>query len=327
MTLLSTTSTLALLLLLGLALRRRRVLSGGAQRDLSVLVVDFAFPALVLWQLPRTVDAATLVARWYLPLLGAALIGFALLVGRLTAPAFAPRAQRRTFAFLVGTPNWIFFPLPIAEGLYGAEGVSCVLLINVGAQLVLWTLGVLTLQGRLSGAETVRGLLRNPGLLSTLGGLALVVTRPELPGGPLGLFGGGLVGAVALLGQLAVPLSFLVAGMQLAPDAPEAGTADGAVRSGTRVLAGLAAVRLVLAPALFFALVWMVAPWLGLSPADVPLRVACLVAAMPAAVTCGPLAERLGGDAELASRGIVVTTLLALASVPALLAALDRFVG
>lgn len=319
MILLQTSLTMALLLALGRFARQRGMLSGGAQRDLSALVVDLAFPALVLVQLPRTVDAAALAARWYLPVLGAALIVLALLTGGVLARRLAPPARRRTFAFLVGMPNWVFFPLPIAEGLYGAEGVACVLLLNVGAQLVLWTLGVFTLQGRVSTAETLRGLARNPGLLATLGGVALVLLGPTLPEGPAGLVGGAVVGAVALLGQMAVPLSFLVAGMQLArPEStPASGPPDAAAR---RVLAMLVLGRLLLAPLLFAACVWGVAPWLGLSFGAVPLRVACLVAAMPVAVSCGPLAERLGGEPELAARGIVATTVGALVSVPALLA-------
>lgn len=313
-----TSLTMALLLALGGLARQRGMLSSGAQRDLSALVVDLAFPALVLVQLPHTVDAASLAARWYLPVLGAGLITLALLTGHLLARWSAAPAQRRTFAFLVGMPNWIFFPLPIAEGLYGAEGVSCVLLLNVGAQLALWTLGVFTLQGRVSTAETLRGLARNPGLLATLGGVSLVIVAPTLPEGPLGLVGRAVVGAVTLAGQMAVPLSFLVAGMQLVPASGQRGLGG---RASARLLAVLVVGRLLLAPALFVALVWAVAPLLGLSPAAVPLRVACLVATMPVAVTCGPLAERLGGDPELASRAIVVTTLAALVSVPVLMAA------
>ncbi len=316
---LQTSLTMALLLALGRFARLRGVLSAGAQRDLSALVVDLAFPALVLVQLPRTVDAASLAARWYLPLLGAGVIALALLTGALLARRVAAPAQRRTFAFMVGMPNWIFFPLPIAEGLYGAEGVSCVLLLNVGAQLVLWTLGVFTLQGRVSTAETLRALARNPGLLATLGGVGLVLLAPTLPEGPAGLVGRAVVGAVALVGQMAVPLSFLVAGMQLAPDAAAPSGPAAAERS---TLVALVLGRLVLAPLLFVALLWAMAPWLGLPFGAVPLRVACLVAAMPVAVTCGPLAERLGGDPALASRGIVATTLAALVSVPVLMAAL-----
>ena len=304
--LLQTSLTMALLLALGWLARRRALLSAGAQRDLSALVVDLAFPALVLVQLPRTVDAASLAGRWFLPVLGAGLIALALLTGALLARRVASPARRRTFAFMVGMPNWIFFPLPIAEGLYGAEGVSCVLLLNVGAQLVLWTLGVFTLQGRVSTAETLRALARNPGLLATLGGVALVLLAPTLPDGPAGLVGRAVVGAVALVGQMAVPLSFLVAGMQLAPDAAAPSVPAAAERS---TLVALVLGRLVLAPLLFVALLWAVAPWLGFALDSVPLRVACLVAAMPVAVTCGPLAERLGGDPALASRGIVATTL------------------
>ena len=75
-------------------------------------------------------------------------------------------------------PNWIFFPLPIAEALFGADGVREVLLCNVGAQLMLWTVGVWTLQGRRTRGAALRALLENYGLLATAAGLALALSVP-----------------------------------------------------------------------------------------------------------------------------------------------------
>ena len=356
---------MTLLLAAGLMLGRWGVLTAAGRRDLSALVVDVAFPALVLSQLPATVDAATLAVRWPVPLLGCVLIGLALLVGRIAAHASIGRQpggvsngsvgrqpggvpnesvgrqpggvpnesvgrqpvgvptsrqpvgvsiatagpQRRTLAFLVGTPNWIFFPLPLAQARYGAEGVQIVLLLNAGAQAALWSVGVATLRGAWDRAALVRGLWRNPGLWATALGLALAILRPEVPAGPLADVLPGAVEAVTRLGQLAVPLSFLLAGLQLA-------TGVRVEAADRPVLLRLTLARLVAAPLLFAAVALPVLSAAGFPATSPVARVAVLVAAMPVAVTCGPLAERFGGDTTLAVQAIVYTTLAAALTVP-----------
>lgn len=300
---------MALLLLAGAGVRRRGLLTEAGRRDLSALVVDVAFPALVLTTLPRTVDAATLAARWSVPVLGFALIAAALGVGLLAARGLPSGAgsARGTLAFVVGTPNWIFFPLPLAEGLYGADGVRTVLLLNVGAQLALWSLGVLVLRGRFDGAAALAGVSRNPGLWATLAAVALVLWAPSMPQGAGGVWVAGCVQAATLLGQLAVPLSFLLAGTGLS--------------AGLRVpphlrpaRTRLVVARLLVAPAVFALCAAALLPVLGLDGDVATARTALLVAAMPVAVTCGPLTDRLGGDAALASLAVVQTTLFALRS-------------
>ena len=60
-----------------------------------------------------------------------------------------------------------------------------------------------------------------------------------------------------------------------------------------------------------------VAARVGLGAVDVLTReVLILVAAMPVALSASALAQRFGADALLAARGILLSTLLALATVP-----------
>lgn len=294
----------------GWLLRVRRVLADAALPTLSRLVVDVTFPALVLVQLPRTVSPEILRTAWLVPAAGVVIIGGGMLLGRALA-------RSATGAFLIGLPNWIFLPLLIGQGLYGAAGVRTVLLFNVGAQIVLWTLGVVTVGGRAHPGA----LLRNPGLVATGVGLALALAVPGV--GELARGGGG-TGAVALggraviealdlLGSITVPLSVLVTGAQLA-DA-RGGGAPGELM---RVLIG----RLLAVPAL------VAASLAGLAALGVPLaradRVLLLViAAMPVALSGSLFAQRYGGDTALAARGVLVSTLLSLITVPALVWALS----
>lgn len=287
----------------GWAARRAGVLDDRGTASASRLVVDVAFPALVLVQLPRTVDPSIMATAWPVPLAGLALVAGGTLIGRLLS-------RDPTRAFLVGLPNWIFLPLLIAEALYGPAGVRTVLLINVGAQLALWTVAVATLSGRAS----LRGLL-NPGLVATGLGLAVALGLPGVAEviagqGPQRWWtpgAGGIVDALALVGDLAVPLSLFTTGAQLA----EAGAGSVDWRGLGTVLLG----RLVLVPAL--ATVALLTLGTNL---DADVRTVLLVtAAMPVAISGSLFAQRFGGDTVLAARAVLASTLLSLLTVPGLL--------
>ncbi len=285
----------------GWLLRTRRLLDGAALPALSRLVVDVTFPALVLVQLPRTVDPDVLRTAWVVPAAGVVVIAGGMLVGRLLT-------RSSTGAFLVGLPNWIFLPLLIGEGLFGAAGVRTVLLFNVGAQVVLWTLGVVTVGGRAHPAA----LLRNPGLLALAVPAAGELARGGGGGGAGALAARALIEALDLLGSITVPLSVVVTGAQLADQ-----RGGGAPAELLRVLLG----RLLVLPALVGAGLAGVAA-LG-APLARPDRVLLLViAAMPVALSGSLFAQRYGGDTALASRAVLVSTTSSLLTVPALVWAL-----
>jgi predicted permease len=88
--------------------------------------------------------------------------------------------HRGSIAFTVGTPNWLFIPLPIAIALYGDEGETTVLLFNVGALLVFWSVGVWAVRGGKLDMATARKLLLNPGLLATILGIAVALVLPDV---------------------------------------------------------------------------------------------------------------------------------------------------
>lgn len=307
-----------LVMVAGALARRCGWLGPEVTRGLSRFVVDLAFPALVFTQMLRTVTVPALRAGWWIPLLAAGLILGSAAVGRLVARLLrTPPEERRTFVFLVAIPNWVFLPLPIAEGLYGAEGVRFVLLVNLGAQIVLWTEGVRLLNGRALGRETLRGLLGNAGLLATLGGILAVVAWPAAaqlgePGMGAGLaksVGGVLIGALRMMGDLTIPLSLLVIGAQL-------GRRTLASRMATRALGGVVAARLVVAPLALMAALRLI-NWLGgWHMPETAFVTTGLIVSMPVAISGTLFVDRFGGDIELSAAAIFYTTLISLVTVP-----------
>ena len=306
-----------LLILGGWVARRRGYLKEEASATLSRIVVDAAFPALVFTQLLRSVDASVLRQDWLLPLLPLPLVLIAYLVGLGVTPLFGAKSTRNTVLFLITSPNWVFLPLPIAEALYGPEGVRIVLLCNVGAQLALWSLGVWILHGKIS--QALRGLASNIGLWATVGGITLALAFPGLrqlgnlhtiPTSAGGMAATTVLDALGMLGSLTIPLSLLPIGTQL-------GAIPLSVRQLPTSLWAVVLGRLLAAPLVTIGCGLLLAR-LGFQLPQVTRMVVVLVAAMPVALVCSVMAERYGGDTQLAAQGVFVSTLFSLLTVPAL---------
>jgi len=306
-----------LVICLGWIARRRNYLAAETTGVLSRLVVDVAFPAMAVTQMLRTVDLPALRENWLCPVFGGALIVVAYLVALPLAPLFCRGEQKHTFLFLVAIANWIFLPLPIAEGLYGDAGVRATLFFNVGAQLVLWTFGVWVLSGGKALGPALRQLACNGGLWATGIGIALALTFPALRGletlnprqaSGVALAGGMLVQALTMIGSLTIPMSLLAIGAQL-------GGLTGPVHRLSRPVWGVLLARLIVGPLATLALVWV----LTLVGIHIPVTlrmVGFLIATMPVAISCSVMAERFGGDAGLSAQGIFYSTFFSLLTVP-----------
>ena len=295
---------------------RREVLTAALTKALSVLVVQLTFPCLILVQMLGTVNPAALRRGWWIPVFALVSIALAAWVGNLLAPLFRMEPERRrTFTFLIAIPNWVFLPLPIAEGLYGAEGIRFVLLYNFGAQIVLWTFGIRLLQGGRTDVPVWRTLLGNAGIWATLGGAAGALVWPGAAtlghsgaAGGWRMLGDGAVGAMKMIGDLTIPLSLLATGAQL-------GKMVKASDFHWRPLAGVTVGRLVVAPVLTILLLKGGMMLAGIPLTEVEFITAAIIVAMPVAISCTMFAERFDGDGPLSASAIFSSTLFSLLTV------------
>ncbi len=313
-----------LVIIAGWLARRRGFLAAEFTATLSRLVVDVAFPALVFTQMLRTVNASALREGWQGPLLCGLLIFIAYFTGLLLAPAFSGKAQRNTFIFLVAIPNWLFLPLPIVQALYGDTGVRTVLLCNVGAQVVLWSFGVWILHGQMR--QAAKNLYTNMGLWATALGIVIALLVPAArdlesinpADAPLGmLLPAALVQALALVGSLTIPMSLLAIGAQL-------GELTIAIHRFPRVLWGVLLARLVIAPLVTVAIGFALMKMGATIPTETRMII-YLIAAMPVAISCSVMTERLSGDTPLAAEGIFYSTFFSLLTVPAIFFLIQQY--
>ncbi|MCE2912260.1 MAG: AEC family transporter [Pseudomonadota bacterium] len=285
-----------LLIAAGCVLCRHTPLDRKVWDGVERLVYFVLFPALLFQAIARN----PLQPGTALPLLacGWAVIGsgIALSYALRRAPGVDPRlhASGAQTAFRFNS----YVALALAERVAGAPGLAwtallvsvCVPVCNVAA---VWPLA------RHGGQGYLRELVRNPLILATVGGLLfnlLGLRLPELAATTL-----------ARIGAAALPLGLMAVG---------AGLQMGALREGPGLAAGLLAIRHLVLPALAIGLV--IAS--GLPPAQQAIVVA--FAALPTASSAYVLAIRMGGHGGYVAGLVTVSTLLAMAGLPAALAVL-----
>ena len=264
----------------------------GAER----LVYYLLFPVLLFQAIVRT--PITPAAMMQVGGVGLAVVGtgIALAFALARAPGVDPllHASGAQTAFRFNS----YVALALAERLAGAQGLAwqallaalCVPVCNIAA---VWPLA------RQGGQGYLRELARNPLIVATLAGLVANLAGLQLPE--------LLATTLSRIGAAALPLGLMAVG---------AGLRLGALRQGPWLAAGLMTIRHLALPALAIPLVI----GLGLPPAQQAVLVA--FSALPTASSAYVLAARMGGNSAYVAGLVTVSTLLAMAGLPAALALL-----
>ena len=310
--------TMSLVILIGWLCRRRGMISGETTSTLARFTTDITLPTLIFFQMIDTVDLQSLRSGWMVPLLGCAVITLGHVVGWACWRLFARREQAPVFILVCGLSNWIYLCLPIAEGLYGKEGLKNLFLANVGIQVLFWTLGVAILHGGRLDRTSVRRLATNPGLIATFLGIALALCHQAIAA-PLAYAAAHqpwssiqtvLSESLRMVGSLTIPLSLVVTGAQIA------GAAMLHSRQRKPVI-GVVLVRLIVVPLVIIAAMALLAAHTTILP-PVPLMILTVIGIMPVAVSTAVLADRFKQDTALAAQSILWTTMLSILTVPLL---------
>lgn len=224
------------------------------------------------------------------------------------ADADHPLVDRSLTALAASYPNAGFIGLPMLQGLLGAVGLAAgviVAILTVSLQfavsLLLVEIGLAKGGGfRDSVTKVARALARNPLVLSPIAGGLWAATGWPLPAMAARF--------VDLLAAAASPCALVTIGAFLA--IRRTGRSE-----PTPLLLPVLLIKLVVQPAVMAAGVFLLAPALGM-PLPYPWAVsAVLLAALPTGTGPFMLAELYGRDAALASRAILLSTILGTISV------------
>jgi len=289
-----------LLIFIGQVCRRRAFPGEGFWAPAERLTYFLLFPALLVITLAEAdfshltvLPAALGTSAAILVMTGAALALRPWL--KIGGPAFT--------SFYQGVVRLnTYIGLSVAFGLWGEAGLAAsavvlgviVPLVNVTSIFILARYGT---AAQPTAAGVLRQIATNPLILACLVGAALNVTGI----GPPPVIGDML----RILGRAALPLGLLAVGAAL----------DMAAARRGKTVSGLASVlKLTVLPALAYGL------GVAFGAEGVALAAGVLFAAVPTATSAYILARQLGGDAGLMANLCTLQTLLALVTLPLVLA-------
>lgn len=271
---------------------------------LAKFVFGLALPAFLFFTMSDFSRLPPVDARLLIAFFGGAMVVFVL--GRFLASGIFRLDGVSASVFALGGifSNNVMLGLPLAKATLGDAAVPSVALVLVFNSLTLWTLVTISVEWARHGEFSVRGFMRTARSVITNPIVAAIVS-----GTVWGLTGWPLPHLVAeplsMVGSAATPMSLVVLGMGLA----EYQIRDGLVQSLTVCTLKLIALPLV---------VWLLA-WLLKLP-TMETQVVVLLASMAMGVNVYLMARQFEAFEGPTAAGLVLSTLLAAVTTPAILA-------
>lgn len=279
-----------LLILLGTAMRRWFGLSQDFWPQLDRLIYYIFFPALLFSSLSHfQIDfgAATPMLIVALLYMGAGIALGYVAKWILHAP---DKVFSATFQSSFRFNSYV--GLAIAGGIHGNDGLAAIGLL-MGFMVPVANVASVLMLARHSESHWLKEILLNPLILATAGGITFSLAGLHLPQ----MFDKTL----SLLSQASLPMGLIAVGAGLRIQGLHAH--QGTLWYGV-------AVKLLALPAI----AWGLGVWFGLS--SVYLHIAVLMAALPVSTVAYVLAKRMGADGDTIAAQIMLSTLLAVVTLP-----------
>ena len=289
-------ATLLLYMVAGVLCRRLKIFNDGNQQNFIDLLLNLIMPCMIFNSF-RSVTTEILYNTVTVVAVSMGICALSWAAG-LVFFRKAPPARRGVLRYATLINNAGFAGMPLAQALFGAEGLIYASVYVIPNRIFMWSAGVTMLSQHKSDWRSVCiKLLENPCILAVFLGLVRGMLQLHLPG--------FVDAAIEGLGDFSSPLSMMVIGSIIAQVDPR-GLFNPLILEYT-------VLRLVAIPLLVLA---------GGQLLDLPATVAgtaVTLSAMPAAATTVMLAARYDGDAGFASQLVFVSTVLSLVTAPPLL--------
>lgn len=282
----------------GIILKKKNIIDENQTRGISAVLVNVTWPCMVIdaMQIPYSEEIFNGSKYIFLLLVIIFLIIFAVAAAAVKALKLK-RDQAGILAFMLIFGNTGFIGLPVMNALYGKEAVFYASMVEMANDILMFTIGIMLIQIS-AGAKTRFSLMEflSPGIFGVLIGFALFllgITLPEFLGK-----------SVAAIGAATTPLSMIVIGSQLGGIKLRALAADVSIYAASII-------KLLAVPVIAFLIV-------RYAFGDVSLlaKVVIMSFAMPAAACTVIFSQQYNSDADFAAKGVLMSTLFCLATIP-----------
>ena len=196
--LLQQTIIMFLLMMLGLLLSRRGMITEQGSRDLSNVLLYAVIPCVILRSYMSEFSTEKLRAMGLSALIAVIAFAASIAVAYLTCGT-----RHRIENFAVAFGNAGFIGIPLVTAVFGPEAAFYVVSFSTFANLLQWTYGIVIISGK-KETMNLRMVFVNPVFISMVIGIALFVLQPALPTVVTGTIGyiadGNTVLAMIILG-------------------------------------------------------------------------------------------------------------------------------
>jgi len=284
--------TLFALIAIGMLLAKIGLISKEGRKNLTDLVLYLVLPCNIIGSFQND-SAAHNVTDCLLVFLVSCGIQLVMAIYGKIAYKNQPDARQRSLRYGLICSNAGFLGNPIAEGVFGAEGLVLANFYLLPQRIMIWSEGISIYAGEKDPKTAVKKVITHPCVIACIIGLILMLTGVKLPG--------LMLTPINTIGRCNTALSMLVIGSILADIDPRSFVDSTVVR--------FSAERLVFLPLA----VLLVCRLAGLN--HIVTGISVLLAAMPAGATTSMLAQKYDQDPKFATKLLIFSTLLSIPSV------------
>lgn len=284
---------------LGLLCRKLNLIDDHAASKINKLVIHICAPALIIKSVFGTVLSYAAKDIILLICYGVACNVISFLLGLLLTRIFRPeKKDRKTFTFLLAYSNCIFMGFPIIASIFGDNAIFLASICVLPYNLYLYIVGVLFLSEKTSVRQLLKKAFVNPSTIATVLSLLIFAFQLKLPTPVEDIF--------IYLGNMVVPLSMMLIGISLGKASLKE------IFSDIRIYK-ISLCRLLILPLLVYSIMRLFVH------DSFFLNLITVLSVMPSASVSPIFCAEYGGEPMLASKGVFITTLFSLLTVPVLL--------
>ncbi len=302
--------SLFLMMLPGYILIRKNILSAGALKDFSQVIVKVFYPCLIFSSMTRNYSLEQVMDSWQLPVAAFFILFVGYLIGLIYNGFFGKGdvEHKKSMLYQFTINNYSFLPLAIIAKLYDEQHMAALILSTLGSEITVWTLGMAILNKREKGfnIKNLKHLLSAP-LMSIYFSLIVMIVFSQFHTSI-----GALIekystikyinSTIYDLGQATIPLSLIMTGGRM-----------GKIKFGdlkSKDIWIVTLFRMVIIPFAAILMIKMLFP-------DHPYQnVMLIVCVMPNAIASLVLGELYGGDQNLLSGTVLISHIVSLGMIP-----------
>ena len=291
---------LFLVIFIGVFARKKNYLNKEINKGLSDILVNITLPLLVVSSFTAEFSQDMLFNAGKVFILSMLINIVLIFCSKIIFSKF-PENERNIFKFVTVFSNCGFMGFPILLGLYGKTGVFYGSIFNITFNLFMFTYGIILFTNK-KEEKSLKKILINPVIICTGIGLLIFRFSIKLPM-PIDK-------TINMVGSMTTPLAMLIIGSMLA----EINIREALI--GYKVYL-VSFIRLIGAPLLTL----VILKTLGVD--GLILKVLVVIQSMPAAATVAVFTEKYGGNENLTSRYILITTVFSIITIPLIIQLLN----